>query len=160
MTYNVFKDLQVGVSAEYHIHWTYAQEAEDQTYNEEFRIALQAILFQQMGRVSLQHRYRYEFKYINSTGGNRIRYRVQVTVPINKVEKIKGTFFFDFNNELFVFDVPEWSFDQNRLFLAFGYQFTKTLDFQLGYMLISKSDGNSDRLQFFLTQKLDFSKKG
>lgn len=158
-TYNVIKEFQLGVSAEYHKHFSYTDDYAEQSSREEFRIDLMAILSQKLGRVSVQHRYRYEFRNINSYGGNRMRYRIQVTIPINSETFEKGTFFFNTNNEFFINNQPEWSFDQNRLFFAVGYQFTKSLNFQFGYMLVSKEAGNSNRLQFFITQKLDFSKE-
>lgn len=158
ITYNVLDDLQFGVSAEYHVQYDYAEIASDQTYKEEFRVALQGILGQEIGRVNIQHRYRYEFRYINSTGGNRMRYRIQLTIPINGEKVEKGIFFFTANNEFFINNQPAWEFDQNRLYLAAGWQFSKTLNFQLGYLLRSDATGNYNKLQIFLTQKLDFSK--
>jgi len=156
--YNVTQSLQLGVSTEYHKHFTYADISDDKTYREEFRIALQAILAQPLGRVSVQHRYRYEFRNINSFGGNRMRYRIQVTVPLNKGTFEKETVFLNTNNEFFIDNQPEWLFDQNRFFIAAGYYFTKGLNLQLGYMLVSKAEGNYNRLQIFFTQKLDFSR--
>ena len=158
-TYNVTKQFQLGVSTEYHKQFSYAENPEDIIEKEEFRIDFMAILSQPMGRVAIQHRYRYEFRNINTTGGNRMRYRLQVTVPINNDSFEKGTFFFNTNNEIFIDNKPEWLFDQNRLFGALGYYFTNGMNLQLGYLLVSKSEGNYNRLQIFFTQKLDFSKK-
>jgi len=157
ITYNVIKELQFGVSAEYHKHFTYTDDYADQSSREEFRIDLMAILSQKIGRVNIQHRYRYEFRNINSYGGNRMRYRLQVTIPLNSENFDKGTIFINTNNEFFINNQPEWSFDQNRLYFAMGYHFTKSLNLQLGYMLVSKEVGNFNRLQIFFTQKLDFS---
>lgn len=159
ITYNVIKELQFGVSAEYHQHYSYGEDYTEQTLREEFRVDLMAILSQNVGRVKVQHRYRYEFRNINSYGGNRMRYRLQVTIPINSKNFDKGTLFINTNNEFFINNQPEWSFDQNRLYFAVGYHFTKSVNFQLGYMLVSKEVGNFNRLQIFFTHKLDFSKE-
>ena len=157
-TYNLFDELQVGISTEYHKHFVYEENFTNQSYEEEFRIDLQAIFSQNIDWVKVQHRYRYEFRNINSYGGNRMRYRLQITVPVNKRDCVKGTLFFNTNNEFFINNKPDLEFDQNRFYSAFGYHFTKGLNLQLGYLFVAKPDANLHRLQFFITQKLDFTK--
>ena len=145
-TYNITSQFQLGVSTEYHKHFTFAENPEDAISREEFRVDLMAILSQPIGRVSVQHRYRYEFRNINSYGGNRMRYRLQVTIPLNKENFEKGTVFINTNNEIFIDNQPEWLFDQNRLYAALGYYFTNGMNLQLGYLLVSKPDGNYNNL--------------
>ncbi len=157
-TYNLFDELQVGISTEYHKHFVYAENFTNQSYEEEFRIDLQAIFSQNIDWEKVQHRYRYEFRNINSYGGNRMRYRLQITVPVNKRDCVKGTLFFNTNNEFFINNKPDLEFDQNRFYSAFGYHFTNSLNLQLGYLFVAKPDANLHRLQFFITQKLDFTK--
>ena len=159
LTYNLNKNVQFGASTEYHKHFSFDTGSDLKISREEFRVGLQAIVNQPLEHVFLQHRYRYEFRNINSVGGNRIRYRVQVTLPLNFKKAQKGGMFFNTNNELFVNVHPGWSFDQNRFFMAFGYYFSRTLNLQLGYMFISDQEGTDQRIQVFLTQKLDFQKE-
>lgn len=157
-TYNVVENFQLGVSTEYHQHYEYNPEGGDQEFREEFRIDLQAILAQQLGRVSLQHRYRYEFRNINSSGGRRMRYRFQLTVPINKKSLSHKAIFFNTNIEAFINTQPEWDFDQNRLYGGIGYFFTPSLNFQVGYMVRNKTGYTDHRLWFFLTHRMSFEK--
>jgi hypothetical protein len=157
--YNLNENVQFGVSTEFHRHIAFATDPELKTSEKEFRTALQAIVAQPLKNVSLQHRYRYEFRNFSSVWSQRIRYRIQVTVPLNyKITPEKGSFFFNTSNELMVNANPKWEFDQNRLFMALGFYFNPSLNFQLGYMFISREDGTDQRLQVFLTQKLDFRK--
>ena len=124
----------------------------------EFRIDLQAILNQHMGRVWIQHRYRYEFRNINSDGGRRIRYRFQITVPFNRESLEKGAIFLNANIEPFITTQPEWVFDQNRIYGGIGYAFSPSLNFQVGYMARQRTGSNDARLWFFLTHRMNFEK--
>ncbi|MCU0435277.1 MAG: DUF2490 domain-containing protein [Bacteroidia bacterium] len=138
----------------------------------------QVLLTHAIGRARFQHRYRLENRWLeryNSTSQrnevvyvNRFRYRLQLTIPINKVEMTSGTFFAAVNDELWVnfgkqirFNV----FDQNRAYAGFGYQFNAACNVQLGYLnqLIFKSDGirveNNHTLQLSFFCNLDLRKK-
>ena len=72
------------------------------------------------------------------------------------------------NNELFVNFGKETVnnyFDQNRAFIGLGYQFTKHLNAQLGYMYIFQQlpSGNeyirTNAIRLFVFHNLDFQKK-
>lgn len=157
--YNVTENFQPGLGLEYHRSWTYAEDPDDRVISNEFRLTLQAMLFQKINRVSIQHRYRYEFRFVDDAKLQRTRYRLQVTVPINNKSVEKGTFFINTFNEFLVDTEPKLSFSQNRFYIAGGYQFTKSLNFQFGYLIISRSTTTHNRLQFLLTQKLWFYDK-
>ena len=156
-SYNLTTSFQLGISQDYHINWSYAENPDDKLKTEEYRTILQAMLFQAVDRVSIQHRYRYEFRFLDESGKQRTRYRIQLGIPITE-EKIKqGVVFATVGNEFLLDTKPELNFSQNRLYAMVGYQFTGSLNFQFGYMYISRSDSpNWHRLQFFLTQKLFF----
>jgi len=51
LSYNVTTDFQVGLGQEYHMAWTYAKNKDDKVKTEEYRITLQAMLFQKVDRV-------------------------------------------------------------------------------------------------------------
>lgn len=154
--YNVTKSFQPGLGLEYHRTWTYSENPDEKVISNEFRITLQVMLFHKIDRVSLQHRYRYEFRNVDSDQLQRTRYRIQATVPLNKKIMEKGTIFFNSFNEFLVDTEPKLSLSQNRFYLAGGYQFSKSLNFQFGYLFISRTSNTHHRLQFFLTLKLYF----
>lgn len=155
-TYNINKNLQPGISVEYHKSWTYAEDPADKVSSEEIRITMQMMVFQKIGRSALQHRYRYEFRNVNGEAKRRMRYRFQVTIPITSETMNKGTFFANTNAELMIDTSPDLIINQNRFFLAAGYQFTDNLNFQFGYLAVFRPDTIHSRLQFFLTHKVWF----
>ena len=91
--YNVTKNFQPGLGLEYHRTWTYAEYRDDIESSNEFRVTLQTMLFHKIDRVSLQHRYRYEFRNVDANHLQRTRYRIQATVPINKMSLKRAHFF-------------------------------------------------------------------
>jgi len=157
-TYNINNHVQPGIGLEYLKFWTYDEIPENKTSLEEFRISLQLILSHKVDRFALQHRYRYEFRYIEGTPFQRMRYRLQVTVPFNSKELEKGSFFTNAYFETFVRTDPRLAFDQIWLYLAGGYQFTDNLNLQIGYLAVLQDTSTHSRLQFFLTHKLWFYK--
>lgn len=154
--YNVTQNFQPGIGLEYHKSWTYAEDPDDKVSSEEFRLTLQTMLFHKIGRVSLQHRYRYEFRNVEGDHLQRTRYRIQATIPINKKSVEKGTFFMNTFNEFMVDTKPKLALSQNRFYVAGGYQFSNSLNFQFGYLIISRTTSTHRRLQFLLTHKLYF----
>lgn len=155
--FNIAKNFQAGLGLEYHGNWTYETDGEDRTMTQEFRTTLQAMLFQKVGRVSVQHRYRYEFRFWDESGKQRTRYRVQLGIPITKAVIEKGVLFATVGNEFMVNTQPDLNLSQNRSYAMLGYQFTPGLNFQFGYMYIARPyDQSWHRLQVFLTHKLYF----
>ena len=67
----------------------------------------------------------------------RLRYSFSFFVPLKGKEIIAKTPFAALTNEIFLNfgdNITYNTFDQNRLFVGFGYQFTPHLNAQLGYM--------------------------
>jgi len=147
-----------GLGYSYGNTWTYAEDNDDKERKTENRLILQAGFHHKISKTKIQHRYRFEQRWFESENRHRFRYRLQATVPINGKVIEKGIFFVNVYDEIFINSKPELAFDQNRLYLAGGYQFSKSLNLQVGYLFQSKPTGNFHRLQFFLTQKLDFYK--
>jgi len=155
--FNLNKNVQLGISQEYHSNWSYSEISEDKMQTEEYRTTLQGILSQKVGRVSLQHRYRYEFRFLDESGKQRTRYRLQLGIPISSDVVTKGVWFATLGNEFMLNTQPKFDVSQNRAYGMLGYQFSKSTNLQFGYMYISRpEEENLHRLQFFLTQKLRF----
>ena len=154
--YNFTKQVQTGLGLEYHKNWTYDDSPENKVSSEEFRITLQTMLFQKLDRVALQHRYRYEFRNVEADKLQRMRYRIQVTIPLTGKSVEAGTIFINTFNEIMIDTKPALNFSQDRIYLAGGYQFNKALNLQVGYLAILRRDSVHHRLQFFITHKLYF----
>lgn len=97
----------------------------------------------------------------------RVRYNFSFFVPLKGKELAPKTPFVALMNEVFVNlgkNVVYNTFDQNRLFVGFGYQFNKHLNAQLGYMNVYQQEaaGNSyfstHTIRFFVFHSLDLRK--
>ncbi len=157
---NLGQQFQIGIGNEYHMDWTFGGDGQDKIKTEEYRLTFQGMLFQQIQRIKIQHRYRYEFRFLDKDGQQRMRYRLQLGIPLNDKSNEKGSVFLTGGTEFMVFTQPSFTLSQMRFYAMFGYQFSKSTHLQFGYMRIVR-DGipGLDRLQFFLTQKFNFYKK-
>lgn len=137
---------------------TYDKERPD-AQSIEHRIWQQFILTNSIGRFHFEHRYRIEQRWINSEETtrylDRLRYRLMVNIPLNKAEMLENTVFLSFYDEVFL-NVTDTPFDQNRLYGALGYKFSKAISLQAGYLRHRLGPNNYNRLQlaFFINSDL------
>ena len=98
----------------------------------------------------------------------RFRYNLLITVPLKGKEIGPHTPFAVFNNEVHVNagkNIVNNYFDQNRLFLGLGYQFTKHFNAHLGYMYIfqqlpaEKQFVHINAIRLFVFQTIDLRKE-
>lgn len=110
----------------------------------EHRIWEQYILTHKIKTLNLQHRFRLEQRFMETSQGDvfaqRLRYFFRFVLPVgNKQEPFTKGPFAALQNELF-FNVQNKSklnnhvFDQNRAYGAVGYRFSKSFDLEAGYM--------------------------
>jgi hypothetical protein len=160
--------------------FAYGDQPVDHSFNEH-RIWQQLVLKNNIGRVEFNHRYRLEQRFLEQwklmptdsyeqnghVFRNRVRYRFMATVPLSRKELNDNTLF------LAVYDEPFLQFgkgvaknilDQNRLYFALGWRFTKDFNIQLGYLnqYIVKTDGikaeRNHTLQIGVTYNVDLRK--
>ncbi len=149
---------------------------------DEHRTWQQLILTQLAGRFHLQHRYRLEQRWIENvvddgegnpvtdgrTYKNRARYRFFAAIPFNQRSMGEGAWFIGLYDEIFLGfgeNVGKKNIlDQNRFYMALGYQFSPNGNLQLGYLnhQVFKGDGvsreNDHTLQVGLTYNMDWRK--
>ncbi|AHM58546.1 hypothetical protein D770_01360 [Flammeovirgaceae bacterium 311] len=104
-----------------------------------------------IGKVGLMHRYRLEERWIGSIqpddeGGfmiegsdyaQRFRYRLFARVPLYNIEEGQKQLFISAWDELFINlerDFMFSNFQQNRIYIGLGYQFSPMVNLQAGYM--------------------------
>lgn len=103
-----------------------------------------------IGRVSLQHRYRLEQRflenYVKSDSDyirsgtlfrNRVRYRALAYIPLNNSSMTDKTLFMNVNDEVFLGfgqGIGTNILDQNRLQIALGWKFNASCMIQVGYL--------------------------
>lgn len=111
----------------------------------EHRVYQQFITKQRMGRIALQHRYRFEQRWVESDFRMRFRYFLALTISINKKEMADNTLYLSSYNEIFL-NTRDNIFDRNRLYGGLGYRLNKTFRFEVGYMNQFFSNGSRDQV--------------
>lgn len=101
--------------------------------NDEFRIWPQVILFQSVGQLKIEQRYRAELRWTSNGYRNRFRYRLGVSYPFGRERNDYKPFQISASNELFFTDKEPY-FERNRLLFAFNYKASKSTTLQIGYL--------------------------
>lgn len=101
---------------------------DEQITVEEHRIFQQFITKQSIGKVTLQHRYRFEQRFVESDFKTRFRYFLGINVPF-KASK----YYLSAYNEIFLNGEAN-VFDRNRIYGGLGYKVSKGIKIELGYM--------------------------
>lgn len=101
--------------------------------NDEFRLWPQVTLFQYVGKLKVEQRYRTELRFTNNGYRNRFRYRLGVSYMFGKKVNDYLPFLISVSNELF-FTNNEPYFERNRLQFAFNYKPSKGTTIQIGYL--------------------------
>jgi hypothetical protein len=141
--------------------WAFDDDNDSSRIRIENRLYQQFALKQSWARAKFEHRFRLEQRWfarndVDNDYSNRIRYRLQVTVPITHKTIEPGAYFINTFNETFInFDGGERDFDQNRLYVAGGHQFTPASNLQLGLLWQARSSEDFFRLQFYYTHNFD-----
>ena len=102
--------------------------ANDQITVEEHRIFQQFITKQTIGSVSLQHRYRFEQRFVESDFKTRFRYFLGINLPLKNPKYYLSAY-----NEIFL-NGKSNMFDRNRVYGGLGYKISKGVKLELGYM--------------------------
>ena len=129
-------------------------------FQPEWRIAFQVMTNQFLGRVILNYRYRYEFRFygkkvltdqpgdITGPGSSydfwdvnrkgRFRYMVRALIPLNNKQMVKGTIYTMTSVEVFLSvgkNVKSANiFDQTRCYAGLGYKIGKDTRIEAGYL--------------------------
>jgi len=107
----------------------YMGETDHKNSVNEHRIFQQYISKQTIGSVKINHRYRFEQRFIEDDFKTRFRYFLGFNIPLSK----KGKYYFSAYNEIFL-NTKSAVFDRNRVYGGIGYQLNNTLKLEAGYM--------------------------
>ena len=172
-------------TAGYAYLWTYPYGEQPIPLNEpryEHRPWQQVLLLHESGKVTFQHRFRLEQRFLQNWSApdpvthlrsiepgfelqNRMRYRFLLALPLTVDSNGNQKLFATVYDEIFVNfgdNIGFNLFDQNRIGATLGYQVTKQFNLQAGYMnqVIQKANGkdveNNHALTLFLTFNVDF----
>ncbi|HEY1872600.1 MAG TPA: DUF2490 domain-containing protein [Chitinophagaceae bacterium] len=127
--------------------YTYPGNFKEPVEVNENRIWEQFIMSHSISRVKIEHRYRIEQRWLNGDFFNRFRYRLATATPINHSTIIDNTVYISVFDELFFTNKAPY-FIRNRIFFGPGYQFSKLLTIQTGFLRqfdYRTSDGGSGK---------------
>nr|WP_236011127.1 MULTISPECIES: DUF2490 domain-containing protein [Olleya] len=99
----------------------------------EHRIFQQFTTKQKIGSIGLSHRYRFEQRFVEEDFKMRFRYFLGLKVPLQNKPDGNNPLYLSAYNEIFL-NTKTSIFDRNRLYGGLGYQFSKQLRLELGYM--------------------------
>jgi len=124
----------------------YTPESDGKITVNEHRIYQQFITRQSFGRVKVQHRYRFEQRWVEDQDFKmRFRYFLAFNIPLNKPDMTEKAFYLSSYNEIFI-NHENTVFDRNRLYGGIGYKLNNYFRFELGYMNQFLNNNNRDQL--------------
>ena len=130
----------------YIISQNYVDGLEDKVQVNEHRIYQQFITRQSFSRVKVQHRYRFEQRFVEDNDPRvRFRYFLSLNVGLNNKDIVDNTWYGSMYNEIFI-NGDGTFFDRNRLYFGLGYKLSKTAKFEFGYMNQFFNVGGRDQL--------------
>ncbi len=120
----------------------YLENSDEKEAVHEHRIFQQFITRQKIGHsVGVQHRYRFEQRFIAEDFKLRFRYFLGLNIDLNKSKDL----YLSMYNEIFL-NTNGVIFDRNRLYGGLGYRLNPKLRFELGYMNQFFSEGGRDQI--------------
>tara|TARA_R100001369_G_scaffold92866_1_gene140655 strand:+ start:27430 stop:28113 length:684 start_codon:yes stop_codon:yes gene_type:complete len=111
----------------------YLVDSDDKISINEHRIFQQFTSKQKLGILNINHRYRFEQRFIKEEYKMRFRYFLGLNIPLMKVHDNNKNFYISAYNEIFL-NTESAIFDRNRLYGGVGYQLNKNVKLELGYM--------------------------
>lgn len=150
LQYHFNKDVSVMAGYAYALTYPYGDFSAGPHPAPEHRIFEQLSWNDEAGLVGLNHRLRLEQRYLGKVDQkshdykvdgwnyvNRARYQLRATVPINNKKMDDNTFYAGAFDEIFIGfgkNVNQNIFDQNRLGLLVGYQFSNHVRLEGGFI--------------------------
>ena len=101
--------------------------------NAEFRLWPQLILFQSIGKLKIEQRYRSELRFTSNGYRNRFRYRLGASYLFGQEKNQYKPFQIGVSNEIFFTDKEPY-FERNRLLFAFNFKSSQNTTLQIGYL--------------------------
>lgn len=111
----------------------YVDDTNDKVSVSEHRIFQQFTTKQNLGKVGLSHRYRFEQRFVEDDFKMRFRYFLGIRIPLQYKKEEKNPLYLSAYNEIFL-NTKTSIFDRNRVYGGIGYEFSEALRLELGYM--------------------------
>ena len=105
--------------------------------NKEWRLWEQFLMNDYLGRFKMENRIRIEQRWTSSLGyRDRFKYRLNFALPLTKKRISPGTFYLTAWDEVYLTDADP-HFETNRIYAGAGYQFSKQLTIQSGFLSVT-----------------------
>ncbi len=101
--------------------------------NDEFRIWPQVVLYQSIGKLKIEQRYRGELRFTSNGYRNRFRTRLGISYPFGNEHNEYKPFQVSASNEIFFTDEDPY-FQRNRMLIAFNFKPSIATTIQIGYL--------------------------
>jgi len=126
----------------------YIDNTDDKETVIEHRIFQQFISTQTIGSVKLNHRYRFEQRFVEDDFKLRVRYFLGLNIPFEKTNK----YYLSAYNELFL-NTENVIFDRNRIYFGLGFKVSDNIKIETGYMsqLFETSSRDQLNVMTFIT---------
>ncbi|QXP60464.1 DUF2490 domain-containing protein [Olleya sp. HaHaR_3_96] len=123
----------------------YVGNTDEKVSVNEHRIFQQFTTKQKLGKLSLSHRYRFEQRFVDADFKMRFRYFLGLKIPLQNNADGNNPLYLSAYNEIFL-NTKTSIFDRNRVYGGLGYQFSKQLRLELGYMNQFFETANRDQI--------------
>lgn len=148
INYSPQKKILVSLGSGQYNTFREGKDFEDYKKQNEIRVWEQFIYEQNISVLKLEHRLRIEQRFLNEYA-NRLRYRLNISIPLNKREIVKGAIYLSGYDEVFFSDdIPV--FRRNRFFIGGGYRFIHNLSLQMGLLNQTDYSENNPRIKNYL----------
>lgn len=134
----------------------YTLNSDQKVESNEHRIFQQFITKQNFGRFYFIHRYRVEDRFLPDDFQMRLRYFLNVNIPLNKKTLDKNTIYLAAYNEIFV-NTEKPMFDRNRIYAALGFVINKNFKVEAGVMSQILEQSNRNQFQIVIFNNLPFN---
>jgi len=136
--------------------YKYIPNSDQKVESNEHRIFQQFITKQNFGRFYLLHRYRVEERFLPDDFQMRLRYFLNVNLPLNKKRLDKNAIYLSAYNEIFV-NTEKPLFDRNRIYAALGFVINKNFKVEAGFMSQILEQSNHNQFQIVIFNNLPFN---
>jgi len=111
----------------------YVGDSNEKVSVNEHRIFQQFTSKNEVGKLKLNHRYRFEQRIVADDFKLRFRYFLGLNIPLSKKGKAKNSYYLSAYNEIFL-NTKTSIFDRNRLYAGLGYAINDKIRLEAGYM--------------------------
>jgi len=131
--YNITEKNNILLGYGYILSENYVGNTDDKSSINEHRVFQQYTTKQNIGKLKLSHRYRFEQRFVEEDFKLRFRYFLSLNIPLKNNESGEGPFYLSAYNEIFL-NSKSSIFDRNRVYGGLGYNVNKSVRIELGYM--------------------------